>query len=135
MIVDTNILISVMDGTATDEENKKFAALQARNKMFVNEIIFAELSGRFQSASDLESILRDMELNIKRLPLQACFRAGQAFQKYRKAGGSRTSILPDFLIGAHAAENGWPVVTRDRKGLASYFPEVELIDPMQAQND
>jgi predicted nucleic acid-binding protein len=135
VIVDTNIIIGFIDGTATDEANQQFTALQARNQIHVNEIIFAELSGRFPSANDLESLLRDMELKIIRMTLTACHRAGQAFNKYRRAGGERTSILPDFLIGAHAAENGWPILTRDRKGFASYFPEVKMIDPYKVQHD
>jgi hypothetical protein len=30
---------------------------------------------------------------------------------------------------------GWPILTRDPARFASYFPEVELIDPLKVEND
>jgi hypothetical protein len=59
------------------------------------------------------------------------FRAGIAFQEYRRKGGPRQSILPDFLIGGQAANRGWPILTRDSKRFASYFPELTIIDPLE----
>lgn len=59
-------------------------------------------------------------------PLSALFLAGKAFQRYRTAGGSRTGVLPDFLIGA---VEGWPLLTRDGGRYRSYFPKVTLIAP------
>jgi predicted nucleic acid-binding protein len=55
--------------------------------------------------------------------------AGKAFQKYRKLGGTRTGVLSDFFIGAHAAVEGWPLLTRDSKRVKSHFPTLELISP------
>jgi len=43
---------------------------------------------------------------IAPMPRSALFLAGKAFQRYRTAGGMRTSVLPDFSIGAHAAVEG-----------------------------
>jgi Predicted nucleic acid-binding protein, contains PIN domain len=55
--------------------------------------------------------------------------AGRVFGRYRSAGGKRESILPDFLIGAHAAVLGVPLLTRDVRRYRSYFPSLELITP------
>jgi predicted nucleic acid-binding protein len=63
------------------------------------------------------------------------YRASIAFRAYRQKGGPRTTILPDFLIGAQASVRGWPILTRDPKRFESYFPEVEIVDPLKAQND
>jgi len=38
-------------------------------------------------------------------------------------------VLPDFFIGAQAAVNGWPLLTRDATRCRGYFPTVELITP------
>ena len=46
-----------------------------------------------------------------------------------QAGGGRERVLPDFLIGAHAAIRGHALLTRDPKGYRTYFPSVELITP------
>lgn len=60
---------------------------------------------------------------------EAAIRAGQAQRLYRQRGGGREAILADFLIGAHAAVLGIPVITRDRRRFAGYFPELTIISP------
>jgi hypothetical protein len=42
-------------------------------------------------------------------------------------GTPRTGVLPDFFIGAHAAIEGWPLLTRDAVRYRRYFPNVALI--------
>lgn len=44
-------------------------------------------------------------------------------------GGSRTSGLPDFFIGAHAQTLGIAILTRDPGRYKTYFPGVALICP------
>jgi hypothetical protein len=63
------------------------------------------------------------------IPREALFLAGKAFQQYRRAGGSRTGVLADFFLGAHAAVTGSPLITRDHRRYRTYFPRVELITP------
>lgn len=135
MMLDTNIVIELLDGTGTPEFYDTIAQFRAEDDLFINDIIFAELSGRYHSWQDIAKVIDLAGLKVARMSLSHCHRAGVAFNAYRQNGGPRTTLLPDFLIGAHAAGQGWPVVTRDRKGFAAYFPEVELIDPMKVQND
>jgi predicted nucleic acid-binding protein len=49
--------------------------------------------------------------------------------QYRRRGGSKAQVLPDFFIGAQAAVNGWPLLTRDAARFRTYFPTVEVIAP------
>ena len=63
------------------------------------------------------------------LPWEAGFLAGKAFLKYRRARGARTSPLPDFYIGAHAAIEGMALLTRDAKRYCTYYPKLEIIHP------
>jgi predicted nucleic acid-binding protein len=55
--------------------------------------------------------------------------AGKAFVKYRRKGGTKTNVLADFFIGAHAAVAKLPVLTRDVARYESYFPTVQLVAP------
>jgi predicted nucleic acid-binding protein len=55
--------------------------------------------------------------------------AGKAFLRYRRRKGVRTSSLPDFFIGAHAAVAGLRLLTRDGKRYRAYFPSLDLLAP------
>jgi hypothetical protein len=57
------------------------------------------------------------------------FLAAKAFAKYRKLGGTKTNVLADFFIGAHAAVIEAAVLTRDPARYRSYFPTIRLITP------
>jgi predicted nucleic acid-binding protein len=66
---------------------------------------------------------------IEPIPFTASFLAGHAHANYRRTGGARRAILPDFLIGAHAAVTGRPLLTRDPKRVAAYIPGTKLSAP------
>ncbi len=63
------------------------------------------------------------------MPRPALFRAGKAFREYRRRGGTKTGVPPDFFIGAHAEVAGLRLLTRDAGRYRSYFPDVALIAP------
>jgi predicted nucleic acid-binding protein len=63
------------------------------------------------------------------VPRVGLFLAGKAFRAYRARGGIRTSLLPDFLIGAHATVAGLSLLTRDVARYRTYFPAATLIVP------
>ena len=50
-------------------------------------------------------------------------------RKYRRSGGLRERVLPDFLIGAHAAVKSYRILTRDAARYRTYFPDVDIIAP------
>ena len=80
-------------------------------------------------AAKLNSFLRSTAIVVEAIPAAAAFAAARAHQAYRDAGGARTATLPDFFIGAHAAEAGCPLLTRDAKRVRTYFPSIKLITP------
>lgn len=137
MIVDTNVLITAFDAAHPRHSAhvELLFALADEQPVFINEVIFAEVSGRFPSVDAVRSALSALAIKVQRLSLEDCYDAGQAYREYRRRKGARDTILPDFLIGAQAQRKGWPIVTSDRKGFASYFPDVELIDPEQRMHD
>lgn len=137
MIVDTNILIAAVDITHVNHELclQRLFALRDVHPLYGNEIIFAEISGRFSSLPATERAFASLNIKIVRLTLDDCFRAGQAFRTYRSRQGKRDAILPDFLIGAQADEKGWPILTFDRRGFASYFPNVTFVDPTELNDE
>ncbi len=70
-----------------------------------------------------------LELHYAELPREALYLAAKAFKTYRQRGGTKTSPLPDFFIGAHAQAAGFTLLTRDAARYQTYFPTVPLICP------
>ena len=95
----------------------------------INDIVYAEVSTRYPSVDTVDSILRDLGVDLVAMPRAALFLAGKAYLRYRTAGGIRTGVLSDFFIGAHAAAEHLPLLTRDVRRYRSYFPTVNLIAP------
>jgi predicted nucleic acid-binding protein len=137
MIVDSNILLHLFnpDDASSEAVNKGFGKIAANAGLKINHIIFAEVSPAFPNADSVARMLASLKIDLVGLAEEDSFRAGKAFREYRRNGGPRTTILPDFLIGAQASVRGWPILTRDTKHFSTYFPEVELIDPMQVEYD
>ena len=66
---------------------------------------------------------------MREIPRPALFLAAKAFAQYRRRGGSKLQVLPDFFIGAHAAVEDWPLLTRDARRFKTYFPTLEVLAP------
>jgi predicted nucleic acid-binding protein len=92
-------------------------------------VVYAEFAIGYARIEEVDSVLDDVGLKLVEAPRPALFLAGKAFQRYRAQGGPRTSVLPDFFIGAHAAVGGFLLLTRDARRYRAYFPGVELIAP------
>jgi hypothetical protein len=131
MLVDTNVLVDVLENDP-DWADWSVAQLRAQaqiHRMVINPVIYAELSLAFSTVEALDETLAGLQIPVIEIPKPALFLAGKAFVKYRRQGGTKTNVLADFFIGAHAAVAGLPVLTRDVRRYASYFPTVALIAP------
>jgi predicted nucleic acid-binding protein len=99
-----------------------------RGALVLNSVVLAEVAPRFSRIELLREALPSMAV-IEDVPPEAAFLAGHAHANYRRAGGTREAILPDFLIGAHAAVTGRPLLTRDPRRVAAHIPGATLIAP------
>lgn len=130
-LVDTNVLLDVVtdDPTWADWSIEQLEAAALRGPLLINDVVYAELAVRYERIERLETFLAEAGIEIAAMPRSALFLAGKVFQKYRKAGGQRTGVLPDFFIGAHAAVDRLDLLTRDTGRYRTYFPTVMLITP------
>jgi predicted nucleic acid-binding protein len=130
-LVDSNVLLDLV----TDDErwaNWSQAQLEqaaAAGPLFVNSVIYAEISTRHATVEAVDEMLRDLNIEVAPIPRTALFLAGKAYLRYRATGGVRTGLLSDFFIGAHAAVEQLSLLTRDVRRYRGYFPSVELITP------
>ena len=130
-LVDTNVLLDLVTEdpvwAAWSVARLEEAALMG--PVLINDVSYAEASIRYDRIEDFDGMLSKALIEVVRTPRQALFMAGKAFRRYRAAGGTRTGVLPDFFIGAHAAAEGWLLLTRDFRRYRGYFPTVTLIAP------
>ncbi len=132
-LIDTNVLVDlVSDNSAwADWSQTSLETASLEGPLFINEVIYAELSVRYEDMEKLDRYLDEAGIELISSPKAALFLAGKAFARYRAAGGSKTGVLPDFFIGAHAAVADIPLLTRDVGRYRTYFPSVTLIAPKQ----
>jgi len=132
ILVDTNVLLDVVTDHAewADWSQRQLEAAAVRGPVLINDVVYAELSVGFLRLEELEEVLAIAQVDTAPIPREALFLAGKVFQRYRGGGGSRTGVLPDFFIGAHAAVAQIPLLTRDVRRYRTYFPNVPLIAPM-----
>ena len=131
VLVDSNVLLDI----ATEDprwaawSTHTLSELADTAPIAINPIIYAEVSIRYETIEELEDVLPASVFRREPLPYEAGFLAGKAFVRYRRRGGRRTTPLPDFYIGAHAAVAGYRLLTRDPSRYRTYFPTVELVSP------
>lgn len=131
VLVDANVLLDVLtdDPRWFEWSAAQLDACAERAELCINPIIYAEVSVGFDRIEDLDEALPLDAFRRLELPWEAGFLAGKAFLRYRRSRGTRTSPLPDFYIGAHAAIEGIALLTRDAKRYRTYYPGLELICP------
>jgi predicted nucleic acid-binding protein len=131
VLIDSNVILDVAYGDQEWQAWSEAAIEQAANEavLVINPIIYAEVSIGYAHVEQVEAVLPTDRFRREMLPYEAAFLAGKCFIAYRRRGGTRTSPLPDFYIGAHAAVRGYRLLTRDAARYRTYFPTVELIAP------
>lgn len=131
VLVDSNVILDVFtqDEKWFNWSSEILAEYAEGELLYINPIIYAEVSVGFERIEDLEAALPLDYIKRAALPYEASFLAGKCFARYRRAGGNKRSPLPDFHIGAHAAVQGWKLLTRDKGRYRTYFPALEIIAP------
>lgn len=133
-LVDTNVLLDIATSDANWREwsLEQLETASLAGPLIVNSVVYAELAARYDNRDELDNFIGRLGMEFHEVPLDGLFLAGKVFQQYRRRGGTRTGVLSDFFIGAHAAVAGLPLLTRDRSRYATYFPDVQLIAPEQS---
>ena len=130
-LIDSNILIDVF-GKDPDWWHWSLSQMdeaKLKGPLLINDVIYAEASIRYRTIERFDAALAVAGVTVVTIPREALFLAGKTSIKYRDAGGPRPGVLPDLFIGAHAAVQRLPLLTRDVRRYRRYFPTVELIAP------
>lgn len=116
VLVDSNVILDVYtdDAVWCDWSESILNRYHTTHILCINLVIYAEISIGFDRIEDLETAIALSNFKFLQIPKEALFLAGKAFLQYRRRQGNKTSPLPDFFIGAHAAVADLLLITRDQ---------------------
>ena len=131
ILVDSNVILDVFlnDLKWADWSESKLDEYSDYTSLYINSIIYSEISIGFKLIEDLETAILKAGFQMLEIPKEALFLAGKAYLKYKKRKGVKRTPLPDFFIGAQAAVLTLDLLTRDVSRYQTYFPTVKLIAP------
>ena len=131
ILVDSNVILDIVteDKKWFPWSSQALAKYAETHTLVINPIIYAEVSVGFDRIEDVEKVLPSAFFRRDPIPWEAAFLAAKCFLAYRRRKGKKSSPLPDFFIGAHAAVVGIPLLTRDIARYRTYFPKLKIITP------
>jgi len=131
VIVDSNVLLDIFteDSRWLSWSSDALERIANESRIVINPVIYGEVSIRFERIEELNEALPPAIFEREEIPYEAAFLAGQAYLAYRRQAGTKSSLLPDFYVGAHAAIRSYRILTRDVARYRTYFPKLTLISP------
>lgn len=132
--IDTSVILDVLiaDSTHADASEAALRKAAAQGALIISESVLAEIVPAFPGGrADVEAFLDDWSLEFHPATLASSLLAGQMFSTYlmRRKKHQPSRVLPDFLIGAHAATLADRLLARDRGYYRDYFTHLVLLEP------
>jgi hypothetical protein len=128
--VDTSVLIAIAKG---EPEARRWtdllAAARGEGDLVVCDVVAAEFFALLLDERKFQQSLSGLGIVFSAAALDAARLAGRIFRDYRRKGGPREHLIPDFLIGAHAQLQADQIAAIDRGYLRTYFPRLRIIKP------
>ncbi len=133
--VDSSVLIAIINGEpAAADWVRVLAQARADSRLIICDVVYAESSVGLPTKADFDVLLARLGIEHDPINTDAAHLAGQIFTAYRKNGGPRQHMIPDFLIGAHAHEQADMLAASDRGYLRHCFPTLKLLQLMPVQD-
>jgi predicted nucleic acid-binding protein len=129
--VDANVVLDALVGTAAEAQRSHAAMLAAKlsGELVICTVAYSEIAARFKSKEMADDFFALLGCTIQPLDEDVAFLAGHFFREYKKRGGTRLRILPDFLIAAHAQLRADRILSRDGRFFRETFPNLNAVSP------
>jgi hypothetical protein len=129
--LDTNVLLDILipNHDFADAAESAIEAAALDGLLVVCDMVYAEVCSQFATQEECDLFFSDSVIRVEPLDREALFLASRIWRSYRKQGGKRTRVLPDFIVGAHASVHANRLISRDRGFYRSMFPNLIVHDP------
>ena len=126
--IDSSILFSILKGEESSEDWLSLLEYYSSiSQLVICDIVAAEVAGLFSSIRKFKHSLEDLNIKLDHVNLDTCFLVSKIFRSYRKEGGKRKNLIPDFIIGAHALKQADVLLANDRGYLRKYFSKLKVV--------
>ena len=129
--VDSSVLLDVlMDDPARG--GASLAALRGARQLgslIICPVVWVEVRAFFSDSAKMAAAFDEAGLAFDPFDRDCADLAGRAWRDYRRRGGTRTHLVPDFLVGAHAQTRGGRLLTRDRGFYRRCFSGLRIVEP------
>src|SRR5688572_11433185 len=115
-LIDTSIVIYLLDERSPHHEwsVEELDKAKKSGPVIIPDIAYSELSVGLPSKEATDKAISDLALERYPCSDESLFRAGRAFKKYKEENrGPKNSVLPDFLVGAQASSEKFPLLTNN----------------------
>ncbi|MDA2934082.1 type II toxin-antitoxin system VapC family toxin [Acidobacteria bacterium AH-259-D05] len=129
--VDSSILLDVFVGAGPHlvPAQRGLQEAMAKGSLIVSEVVWAEVRAHFPSEDRFRRAMETLGIMYEASSTEAASEAGRVWARYRKGGGKRQHLIPDFLVAAHASIHADVLLTRDRGFSKRYFKKLKVWDP------
>ncbi|MDX2226281.1 MAG: type II toxin-antitoxin system VapC family toxin [Verrucomicrobiae bacterium] len=127
--LDSSVLLLILRRqTGWEHWKKLLTAASAQGPLVISPVVFVECSVGFASTEEALRHFDSIGIVYDSISPESAWLAGRTFVQYRRQGGARTQLLPDFLIAAHAMCQADRLAAIDRGYLRAYFPKLRRLD-------
>ena len=126
--VDTSVLISIVK--AEPSAGAWVNVLEdvcTGGDIVICDVVAAEYFAVLLDEKKFYASLSALGITFSPMSIESAQMAGRIFKQYRREGGPREHLVPDFLIGAHAQLQAERIAAIDRGYLRRYFPKLQIV--------